>query len=273
MAINSLADYATALKQRVVFNKGGVSVFGLYYVSTLYAAGIPEASSALSGLAVTGDVPVSGDVGFPRIQPFSGNGYLSGVEFYSGSDTNQGRVMLYDRLFHCGPYPQNAASQTLSGQPSFSSRVPGGTDYAGTQLFLELKNLFITPSSYTVTITYTNQAGTTGRSTSIVVGATGGSTGTNWAVPIPLASGDCGIQTIESVSGSAGPAGDFCLFIARPLWLGFSDVSVVGPKVEPMDSVGMPEVFSDSALAMLYASTSSGVAISGSELSLEIASK
>jgi hypothetical protein len=70
----------------------------------------------------------------------------------------------------------------------------------------------------TITASYTNQAGTSGRTTIAAnIGATGFREETR-AIFLPLASGDTGVQAVASVtlSGTTGTAGNFGVTVLQP---------------------------------------------------------
>lgn len=264
MAINTLQNYEAALKQRLLYQcaAAGATLTGTRWSSTSkIASGTLPVFATVSNSA-NGVVPVAGDTGFHLLQPFSGSGKLTAAEL---SNTIACRLIVYDRLFHCGPYNINGASTTLASQPSYSSRVPGGTDYTGLQLWLESNNAVGTGPPV-ITVTYTDQSGNAGASTSISLVSIGGVNGTSFQ--IPLAAGDSGLSKIESVSSTASGSGTFNLFVARPLLLVSLDANY--PVRLPMEETGACEVFNNSAIALLEfpPSTSSGEI----EVAIEIAS-
>ena len=71
----------------------------------------------------------------------------------------------------------------------------------------------------TVTVSYTNQAGTPGRTSPAVVFGGGGLTGIGTLVRIPMEGTDTGVQSVESVtlSGTTALAGNFGVVLYRPL--------------------------------------------------------
>lgn len=260
MAINTLQNYAAALKQTIVMQKNSSSCTGLRALSvSKVSAGEPPVFSTISA-AAAGVVPVAGDTGFPSLNSFSGVGRIAAL---SVAGTGNGRYILYDRLFHCGPYNTASASTTLASQPSFSSRVPGGTDYAGLQLWLESNTCSGAPA---LTVTYTDQSGNAGASTSFTLTSLGGVNGS--CQQVPLAAGDSGLSKIESVSTTAVGSGTFNLFVARPLCI--VRVEDVEPRLFQMEELGLIEIFPTSALALLMASDTTTTGIM--ELGVEIAS-
>jgi hypothetical protein len=109
-----------------------------------------------------------------------------------------------------------------------------------------------------VAVTYTNQDGTTGRTTGTV--ATGVAPTLGRMIRLNLQAGDTGVQKIESVVATVATVGTFNVLVMRKLWEGrirvANDQVIHGP-----DLTGMPELFADSALVVVVSadSTSSGL--------------
>src|SRR4249920_2654974 len=134
MTINTLADYAVAAKQYPYFQKPPLPIYSgsrWLSASAQQIAGVPVQIPAVNS-PITGLIPVNGDVGFPLLAPFAGTGYLTSLELGADGSNLQGfgvRIILYDRLYHAGQFSASSGVvATLSGQPSFASRIPGGTD-------------------------------------------------------------------------------------------------------------------------------------------------
>jgi len=177
-------------------------------------------------------------------------GYLTSVELSSVLTTTGtargGRYMLYDRLFHAGAYPFNAAV-VLASQPSYASRVPGGS-YAGLRIWFETVSNFT--GNPTVTVTYTNEAGATGHTATF---ALGGAPTVGYMFELPLQAGDYGVQKIESVTGTIATVGTFNIIVMRRLFrehYGHRPLNGTPPR-QWMDRLGMPQIFGDSCLAAL----------------------
>ena len=121
-----------------------------------------------------------------------------------------GGNVLADRLGHMGGLSGTVTSaQTVSG----TLTTPSGTGRCasnGSDVLWFLEWYTATGSTgVTATITYTNQSGTSGKTTTVSIPA---STSSDTLIPINvLASGDTSIQSIQSVtlSGSTGTAGNF----------------------------------------------------------------
>jgi hypothetical protein len=263
MAIISLDNYLAAQKQDVVMVKTQTATAVAAQPHTLWDRnGNPGAGSLAVGNTANGLVPTDATTGAPLITNFAGGarGYISNVEFGS---TVAGRIMLYDRLFHVGSIALNSlATTTLSSQPSFGSRVSlngGAASYVGLRIYVEI-NAAVSATATTVTVTYTNQSGTTGRTTGTTASLSGFITGR--LVELPLQAGDSGVQTIESITvgGVVATTGTVNVFIARPLWSGRVRVANDG-DVHGFTQCGFPEIFQDSCLALIAIpdSTSTGI--------------
>lgn len=265
MAITSLADVRASLRQRIVIHKGPPTtpLGSLPVITAVWLGGGSPPPGGAPGNTANGVVPTSSTTGAPNIDFSSGNGYLTGIE--ANCTGVGGRLMLYDRLFHCGSYAGTSGTTTLSSQPSFSSRIPGGTNYDGLQIWAEV-NASGT-NAPTVACTYTNSVGGTGRSSGSTT-ISGYLTGK--VAQLSLQAGDSGVQTIESVVITGSFTGSLNFFIARPLWVGRLEA---GDQTSAMllDRAGMAEVWPASCLsAIFFADSSASFSV---DLSIEIASK
>jgi hypothetical protein len=121
--------------------------------------------------------------------------------------------------------------------------VLGGTDFTNTEIWIEAVTAFT--GNQSIAITYTNQAGTTGRTTGTI--ATGVAPIVGRMLQLPLAAGDTGVQKIESVVSTVSTAGTFNVLVLRRLWAGRVIVANWGDTHDFLKT-GMPIVFADSAL-------------------------
>lgn len=253
MAILSLDDYIASVKQTIAYSKttARTSVANVWF-AIHDLAGNPGAATLAIGNTANGLVPTDATAGYPIITFSTGLGYVATVDFGS---TVACRINLFDRLFHCGAYAFNAAT-TLASQPVYSSRVPGGTDYTGLQIWAEAVTAGTLVQS--VTVTYTDQDGNAGATTGAVSAGAATTVGKLWQ--LPLAAGDSGVQKIESVTGTVASAGTFNVFVARPLWSGRVMVAN-GGDTHGIDRTGLPQIWTDSALCVMVNadSTSTGL--------------
>lgn len=245
---------AMAAGQLVLFNKAArTGLLSGTWHSTFELAGNPG-PGVLAGTSTTaGVVPTDATAGCPAINAFAGanTGYISALDFGS---TVACRLRLCDMLFKAGAYAFNA-NQTLSTQPSYASRV-SGSDYKGTELWIEAVTAFT--GNLSIAVTYTNQDGIAARTTGTV--ATGVAPALGRMIQLPLQAGDTGIQKVESVVATGSTAGTFNVLVLRPLWMGRVRTNNDGDTHGP-DKTDLPVVFADSALILQVApdSTNSGV--------------
>lgn len=242
MAITTLDQYLAAPSQRVgIIKTASVTSVALMSTQILQAAGNPGAGVLAGTSTAAGVVPDDTTAGFPSINAFAGGatGYISNITFGS---TVPCRITLFDCLFKAGAYAFNAAT-TLASQPSYSGRVIGGTDFTNTEIWIEAVTGFT--GNQSIAVTYTNQAGTTARTTGTI--ATGVAPIVGRMLQLPLAAGDTGVQKIESVTSTVSTVGTFNVLVLRRLWSGRVIVANMG-DVHDFLKTGMPEIFATSAL-------------------------
>lgn len=259
MAITTRDQLIAAARQAArIIKTASATTIAAQPFTTLDLAGYPGAGSLSVGNTANGVVPTDATAGYPTINAFGGSntGYLYSVD-YGGSVAC--RLTLYDRVFNSGSHaltPTGAVN--LSAQPSYAARLPD-TDYTGLELFLEI-NTVVAASAVTVAVRYTNEVGTTARTTG--ASASLSAFTTRRLVPMPLQAGDKGIQKIEGfdIGGTAAATGNFNVVVARRLWSNRVRIANDGGLDGP-DRVGMPIVFADSALWLVVEadSTSTGV--------------
>lgn len=259
MAITTWDGYIGSAKQPLSFVKTAsrTSVAASWF-SVFDLAGNPGAGTLAGTSTTTGVVPTDATAGCPSINAFGGSatGYLAQIDFGSSVAC---RLKLFDLLWKGGAYAFNA--NTSGNTPaSYSSRVAGGTDYTDTQIWLE--QVTAGTGVQNVAVTYTNQSGTTGRSTGTVATAAN-IVGRMWQ--LPLQAGDTGVQGVTGVVGSTATAGTFNILVLRPLWSGRVKIANDG-DVHDLSKTGMPVVYADSALFLAVAADSTATGIAELEL-------
>lgn len=253
MAIASFDQAIAAAKQYLSMAKTAArpSIAASWF-SVFNLAGNPGAGVLAGTSTAAGVVPTDATAGCPTIDAFGASalGYLWQLEYGCSVAC---RLKLFDMVFKAGAYAFNAA-QALTGQPSYASRMPGGS-YSATQIWIEAVTAFT--GNLTVTITYTDQSGVTGRTATL---ATGTALTVGRLMQVPLQAGDTGVQAITNVAGTVATAGTFNVLVLRPLWSGRCRTANDG-DVHDFTKTGMPQVFADSALFLAVAadSTSTGI--------------
>jgi hypothetical protein len=266
MALTSLDGYIAAAKQRVrILKTASRTVVATIPFSVFDLAGTPGAG-VLAGTSTTvGVVPTDTTVGCPGIDFTSGMSYLSKVEYGSSVAC---RLSLHDMLFKAGAYSYATGTTTLGSQPVISQRCP---DYPGSgnvfgarnEIWIEVVTAMTSATSWNVRVTYTNKDGTAGRSSIVSANYAAAALTVGKMFMIGLASGDTGVQKIESVivSNTGATAGSFNVLITRPIWTSGRCMTANDGDIHDMLKTGLPVVYNDSALIMMVQadSTASGV--------------
>jgi hypothetical protein len=238
MALTSADTYIAATKNPVDWYKSGARTTVARIPFSLFdIAGQPGAGTLAVGNTANGLVHTDAVAGYPIIPAIAGIGYLTRVWF---DWSVAGILRLYDRLFSAGAYAFNA-NVTLTAQPSFAGRVPGGI-YGGLELWLEAVTAFT--GSQSCQINYLDQGGVAG-DTAVV--ATGVAPTVGRMFRMPLAAGDSGIQRLDQVRSTVSTVGTFNVHIMRKLWQGRVKAASDG-DVHNMFKTGAPQVYADSAL-------------------------
>lgn len=169
--------------------------------------GLPGAGSfdtTLNGVVLSSSSAlVSGQI--PHYDPASNNAYLGRLQ---ASATQAGTLLLLDRLWHNGGYTITSTSAQNSTTPTWPSRCPtSGLDdtpaTTGHSVLLALEISAATGAGTpTITVSYTNQAGTAGRTATNII-ATVASSAIGATYFIGLQAGDTGVRSVQSLTLSA----------------------------------------------------------------------
>lgn len=164
-----------------------------------------------------------------------------------------GVYLLYDRLFHIGGLSATStADQTVQGStpsPALTRNTGGVGNMAFTEVYAQLGT-----TATTLTMTYTDQDGNTGQTSTINIGAASFREVTRMQ-RIPLAAGDTGVQAIEKVklTATTAAAGNFGITIAQPLaWIPVGAGGTMGWRDYTTGLPGIPAIDPDACLAMMY---------------------
>jgi len=241
MAITSLDGYIGSQKQLLVQKKtASITAVAQMWSSPFAQAGTPGGGTLAGTDTAAGVVPTDATTGCPVINAFTGaKGYLTRINGYCSVSST---IMLADMLWKGGAYAYNA-NQTLTGQPSYSARVPGGTDYTGCEIFLE--QVTAMTGNQSIRIVYTDG---TDASCDTGVIATGVAPIVGRMFRIPMVNGK-GVKRIDQVISSVSTVGTFNVLVLRPLC--YLRIPFAGySEQRDLYGTGMPEVFADSALTV-----------------------
>lgn len=223
-----------------------VSLWGL--------AGMPGAGSydtTLNGVTLSStSAQVPGQIPFD--DPVSGNTYLA--NFWSvGSST--GSVTVCDRLWHNGGITITSTGSQSITSPTWPARdVDGATDGAGVLLGVEV-SAQTGAGTPTITVGYTNSAGTSGR-TATNIFATAASSLARTFYLIGLQAGDRGVRSVQSIQLSATwTSGTINLVAYCPLLTANSAAPSIAGQVDPL-SGGLPRMYDGSVPFLMLRPTS-----------------
>lgn len=248
MAITSLDGAIAGEKPVEEISKAvtGTLVAGRPF-SSFYLAGVPGAAVAptpgLTGAALTsypGQIPVPAA---------SGNTHLA--YFQATSSAQGGTVMLCDRLWHNSGFTiTSTAAQTVNSVAWPARDKNGATLGDGVYLGVEVSGA-TGAGTPTITVSYTNSAGTAGRTgTNIIATVATSAAGTFY--PIGLAAGDVGARSAQTLTLSATwTSGTIHLVAYRPIFpLGLSAAGV--PASINAVTGNMPRIYDNSVPFLIY---------------------
>lgn len=213
------------------------------------------------GVAVTGaSVPSRTLTG--AFGQFNSSGGVMRMAKADLSCSQPGVFLVCDRLSHQGGLSAfltgggvatgSAPVQTKNLPTASLTRYTGGV---GVFIGLEISSA-IGASIAGVTATYTNQAGLTGRATSVTRFGSTGFSEANKVVILPLQQGDTGVQSVASVTvlTGTGTAGVFGVVLFKPLF--YMPVLYVGHNIV-FDSIqncigAMPQTLQDACLFGMF---------------------
>lgn len=166
-----------------------------------------------------------------------------------------GLYLLYDRLFHIGGLSGTVTTaQTVQGSPA-SPALTRNTGGVGNVAWAEIYTIIGTTST-TLTMNYVDQDGNSASST-INIGATGFRE-VSRIIRVPLAAGDSGIRSINTVqlTATTGTAGNFGMTIAQPLaWIPIGSAGSGGWRDYTTGLPGIPAIHPDACLSLAYIPT------------------
>lgn len=228
--------------------------------STFYLAGRPGAAVAptpgLTGAALTsyaGQLPFPAAVGGKNVH----------VARLAGTTAAAGGWILCDRLWHNSGFTQATTTAETVNSVAFPARdVNGSTNGVGVLVGLEVSTATTNAGAITnTTMSYTNDAGTAGRTATIPSFPATGVAGT--FVPFQLAAGDTGVRSIQSLTkGTSYAGGTMHLVAYRPIMMLPFTVTNIGAAVDGV-SAGLPRMYDSSVpfLQIVLPATAIGTSI------------
>lgn len=201
MTIASFDDGVLGIKPLGHFNKAGSStlVAGRAW-SSIYAAGIPGPAVAPSpGVAGAALTSYSGQIPFPAAV---GGETIHLAKFQGLSSAQSGSILLCDRLWHNSGLSVTLTTSQTVNSVAFPARDDNeSTNGEGVLVALEI-SAATGVGTPTLTLGYTNQAGTASRTANNIISVTAsGVIGTTYI--FGLQAGDTGVRSIQTYQSSA----------------------------------------------------------------------
>lgn len=221
--------------------------------SSFYLAGLPGAATAPSpGLAGAALTSYAGQIPFPATV-VGQSVYLAGLDVTQAA--NVGGVMLHDRLWHnSGIVSATTTAQTVNSVAFPARDVNGAVNGAGCLIALEVSTATTNVSPITnTTLSYTNSAGTAGRTATIASFPANAVVGTT--VYFALAAGDTGVQSIQSITlGTSYGTGVVNLVVVRPIAVIGCPVASTTNRYDAIQ-VGFPTLWNSTVPYLIYVLT------------------
>lgn len=248
MAITTLDGAIAGFKPTSFYSKAasGTLVAGRPW-TPFYAAGIPGAASAPApGLAGAALTSYAGQIVIPAA---SGDTHLA--RFSGVSSAQAGVLLLCDRLWHnSGLVVTTTTAQTVNSAAFPARDINGATSGAGVYVGLEIAAA-TGAGAATPSISYTNSAGTAGR-TSTTVNTYAASSAQGTFYPLGLQTGDVGVQSIQTCTlGVSMTSGTISLVAYRVLASLELPAAGVPNAVDVLTS-GMPRLYNTSVPFLLF---------------------
>jgi hypothetical protein len=250
MAITTLDGALAGMKPPEYYSKAvsGTLVAARPF-SPFYLAGVPGAAIAPTpGLAgpVGGLTSYAGQLAIPAA---SGNTHLA--RFSGVSSAQSGMLLLCDRLWHNSGFTiTSTAAQTINSNAWPARDANGTTNGDKVILGVEISGATGTGTP-TITVSYTNQAGTAGRTATNTV-ATVATSAAGSFYPIGLAAGDTGVRSVQTLTLSATWTSGTMHLVAYRV-LATLELSAAGlPNAVDALTSGMPRCYDGTVPFLIY---------------------
>jgi len=227
--------------------------------NTLWRASGSPAAGAAGAAAPNGTQHTSANTGAMVFNnPGTGTLHLTGGDMVS--NVGQNALMLYDRIFSVAKTMNSTATESVTGVPlRYQSVTSTAMDYIGGNfLFIEVGSTALAATAHNWTVcTYTNQAGTAGKTLPSVTG-NASAIADRFDQPLgtwfcPLASGDVGIKELDQMQCSALVATgsiNFCIGHSIGIFA-FPLANTTYPFDWITNRDPTPRIFNDACLALI----------------------
>lgn len=207
---------AVAASSTVQFQKGSITGVAGFYYGLYRVAGMPQRTAASLPTTTGATLSRSSEGAMPIGAP-SNTSYITSFEAVGST---LGSLVLSDRLLEYGGLSMTSTSAQSLSALSLPSRASSATDV---ELWLEIFTAGGTTASASVTASYTNQSGSSGKTATLIGGFPASGTPQYRTYQMALAAGDTGVQSVQSVTlgTSTTTAGNLGVVLRRTLLTGY----------------------------------------------------
>ena len=220
--------------------------------STWGMAGIPGAGSwntTLAGVNLSStSAMVAGQI--PFTDPGSGSSYLAR---FVGAVGQPGKLLLCDRLWHNGGFTAVTSAQTINSAAFPARDVNGSTNGVGVFVGMEYSATGAA-NTPTITVSYTNQAGTAGRTGSNLTTSSAPPAGT--FVGLTMQAGDTGVQSVQTVAFTSAPTAGSVNLVAYRVIAALECAQAYQASALDLVTGGMAQMFNGSVPYLVFIPTS-----------------
>lgn len=251
MAITTLDGALAGMQWPRFIAKGVTGTMVAGRPQSLWAlAGSPGPGSfdaTLNGVVLSStSAQVNGQINF--VNPGSGNTYLAR---FQGSSTIAGTLLLCDRLWHNGGFNSTLATAQTLTSPTWPARdANGSTNGDGILVGLELSTV-VGAAAPTLTLAYTNSAGTASRTATNIVATSSGAT-TGGFYPFGLQTGDIGVRSVQSLTLSVSWVSGTINLVAYRVLAALELTGANTPNAVDAITSGFPRMYDGSVPFMLF---------------------
>lgn len=253
MAIANMDQLVAAMTatsaQNIPWNKTSTTSEGTgTFFDLCQTTGVPGAM-ATPDAASSGGTSYTGSAagGLPFTAPAVGE--TTYLQAFTASSSQPGTLYLTDRLWACrGLSGTLGATTTVTGMTNISRYSSG----IGAEIWYWCITAPSSGGSGTMTVSYTNSAGVSGRSCTITLGAGTPPPTTGQCYPGSLQAGDTGVQSIQSVTNTSTSfvGGSHGLFVAKRLLTAPTVTGLPGVALDGLRT-GLQQVETDACLNFL----------------------
>ena len=264
MAITTEDELLAGYMSPITFLKSTTTTkaAGIPCAMCLFSSGLPgnfiSAAPGLSGATVDGTTSTLGGTLYFANPPAGQSTYLAKASVACGTTT--AAINFFDLLwYNSGIVVTTTTAQTINSVTLPSRDMNGATNGIGVTAWLYCQTA--TTNASTITISYTNSSGVSGRTGTIVLGGWPAAATAGTFLPFSLQNGDVGVQSIQTITlGTSLAAGSVYLMLIREFcYIGFIAAST-GMTLD-WTQVGFPQLYNGTALSFFVIPTSTSVGI------------